>query len=131
MCSLDDQVGRFFNEHADAIDCQFAHQFSSYGEVEIVGADIVRECILDSIARSRSFVGGYLLYGIDSGESVAYLGESTSNGIVLSQLHERSSAYTPTRVSATPCSAMTPREPTMSDIGIDCVDADLVELCSK
>lgn len=132
VCSFEDQVGTFFLEHPDAVDCKFAHRIFALGDGNtIVGAEIVRDCIVGALVESRSFVGGYVLYGIDAGESVAFLGAKSPDGVVLSYLSERPDVYAPVRVYRSPCSSLFIRSPDPNDIGLVCEGMSLVEVCRE
>jgi hypothetical protein len=130
VCSFEDQVGTFFVEHEDAIDCKFAHWIAVYGDTELVGAQTVHDCIIDAIAESRSFVGGYVVYGIDAGDNFAYLGSANAGAMTLSYVSQPTSVYSPDTILRTRCSEIVARSIGRDDIGLECVGANLAAVCT-
>jgi hypothetical protein len=130
VCSFEDRIRRFFVDHPDAIDCQFAHRIFGLGEDEVVGAQAVHDCILESIAESQSFVGGYVLYGIDAGKSVAYLGAVKDEAFDFSVLVEHPEVFKPITIYRSRCHDIADRS-MESDIGLECLGSNLVEACAE
>jgi hypothetical protein len=129
VCSFEDQVGTFLLDHPEAVNCRFAHHINGEDDDDLVGADIVHDCILYSMAGSRSFVGGYLLYGIDSGENHAFLGEVRSGRFTFTHVAEYPNAMQPVSILRSGCSDIADRPRTPMDIGLDCIGEHLVEAC--
>ena len=105
--------------------------FSLDGETGVVGASIARECILDALATSRAFMGGYILAGIDSSNWYAYLGSAHGDVQLLVQdvgidgsISMLSTSCDRLEVAATPAPQFS------RTIGLQCVGEDLQPMCT-
>lgn|GEM_PF-6780281 len=126
-CAIEAYVDDFFDDH-DAIDCRFAHQISSYGETSLVGAEVVRECIADALANRKAFVGGYLIAGIDSSSTTAFLGDARGSTRVIVQSYDVSGQRS---MSHMRCSSLAQQVDRYEGIGFTCLDGRLEPLCGE
>lgn len=91
------------------------------------GAESVHDCILDAIASSRAFVGGYKHYGVEGAIRFVYLGSSEGYWYYTQGFHENGADNALRR---TRCTAIVdaPGDPSIT-IGLECVDGEaLVEV---
>ena len=124
-CTIEAHVDDFFDDH-DAIDCKFGHMISGLGERSVVGAEQVRDCILDAVDHHRAFVGGSVLGGIDSSSTYAYLG--TSRG----EIHLLREEWFQTRtLRSSPCSSLVVTGSDGHDIGLGCAGENFEPLCDE
>lgn len=123
-CAIEAHVGDFFDDH-DALDCKFAYRtFMTSGE--LVGSEEVQGCILDAIASRRAFVGGYLLAGIDSTLTYAFLGTADGEFELLEEYW-----FGTRRLRQTKCLTLTPSDDLVETIGLRCGGMNLETVCEE
>ena len=92
----------------------------------LVGRGAVHDCIAGAIDRRRAFVGGYIIVGIDSAQTYAYLGTATGQATLLYEYW-----FGDVELSSSRCSQLELRTPDARDIGVDCLGRELAPVCTS
>jgi hypothetical protein len=126
-CTFEEAIHEFTETH-EYIDCQFAHHLLH--ESELVGGQVVHDCIVDAIARSKSFVGGYIIGGFEGSARYGYLGEASGGDVSLSYLTQ---GYSPngtnTSLRRTTCASLATNTAGGENLGFECTGARLEKIC--